>query len=212
LAPAFYAGAMSLTSTTGRRAGSTVASWGSATIPVFALVAVMWVVEAADAVLPGSFDVWGIQPRSEEGLVGIVLAPILHVGFAHLIANTVAFLVLGCAIAITTRRFWRVTIGVALLSGLGVWMFAASGTVTVGASGLVYGYATFLVAWGIFTRRLAAIVIAVAVGLVYGSLVFGVLPGQPGISWQGHLFGSIAGIVMAWWLSRRRPRRGISRY
>lgn len=203
---------MSLTSTNARQAGSTVASWGSATIPVLALVAVMWVVEAADAILPGSFDVWGIQPRTTEGLVGIALAPILHVGFAHLIANTVAFLVLGCVIAITTRRFWRVTIGVALLSGLGVWLFAAPGTVTVGASGLVYGYATFLVAWGIFTRRLGAIVIAVVVGLVYGSLVFGVLPGQPGISWQGHLFGGLAGVVMAWWLSGRRPRRGINQY
>jgi len=202
---------MSLTSSTGRRAGTTVESWGAATIPVLALVAVMWVVEAADAVLPGSFDVWGIQPRSEEGLLGIALAPILHVGFAHLIANTVAFLVLGCAIAITTRHFWRITIGVALLSGLGVWLFAAPGTVTVGASGLVYGYATFLVAWSIFTRRLGAIVIAVAVGLVYGSLVFGVLPGQPGISWQGHLFGAIAGVVVAWWLSRRRPHTSVSR-
>jgi membrane associated rhomboid family serine protease len=202
---------MSLTSTTGRRAGTTVASWGSATIPVLALVAVMWVVEAADAVLPGSFDVWGIRPRSGDGLVGIVLAPILHVGFAHLIANTVAFLVLGCAIAITTHRFWRVTIGVALLSGLGVWLFAAPGTVTVGASGLVYGYATFLVAWGLFTARTGAIVVAVLVGLVYGGLVFGVLPGRPGISWQGHLFGAIAGVVMAWWLSRRRGRPASSR-
>lgn len=198
---------MSLTSTSSRRAGSTVGSWGSATVPVLALVAVMWVAEAADAILPGSFDVWGIQPRSADGLVGIALAPILHVGFAHLIANTVAFLVLGCAIAVTTRRFWRVTIGVALLSALSVWLFAAPGTVTVGASGLVYGYATFLVAWGIFTRRLGAIVAAVAVGVVYGSLVFGVLPGQPGISWLGHLSGAIAGIVMAWWLSRHRPPR-----
>jgi len=66
---------MSMTSTTGRRAGSTMASWGSATVPVLALVAVMWVIEAADAILPGSFDVWGIRPRSGEGLVGIVLAP-----------------------------------------------------------------------------------------------------------------------------------------
>jgi membrane associated rhomboid family serine protease len=67
-------------------------------------------------------------------------------------------------------------------------------------------------AWGILTRRLAAIVVAVAVGVVYGGLVFGVLPGQPGISWQGHLFGAIGGVVMACWLSRRRPRRAISRY
>ena len=195
---------MSLTTPTSRRVGTTLSAWAAAALPVFVLLGVMWLLEAADYVLPGSFDVWGIRPRSSEGLVGIPLAPVLHVGFAHLIANSLAFLVLGCAIAITTRRFWRVTIGVALLSGLGVWLFAAPGTVTVGASGLVYGYATFLVAWGVLTARAGAIVVAVLVAIIYGGLVFGVLPGQPGISWQGHLFGALAGIVMAWWLARGR--------
>jgi membrane associated rhomboid family serine protease len=191
-----------------RRAGSSVrrASGGplAATVPVLVLAALMWAEEITDAALPGSFDRYGIRPRSLDGLSGVPLAPFLHAGFGHLLANTGAFLILGATIALTTRAFWRVTIGVAVLGGLGVWLFAAPHTVTVGASGLIYGYAAFLVAWGLLARRLLAFVVAVVVALLYGGLVFGVMPGQPGISWQGHLFGAAAGVLVAWWLARRR--------
>ena len=188
-----------------------VSSWRStaslhAVLPVFALLALMWLVELVDVITPLNLDQFGIRPRTEDGLPGVLLAPLLHVGFAHLIANAGAFLVLGCAIAITTRMFWRVTLGVAVLGGLAVWLLAPGGTVVVGASGLVYGYATFLLAWGVFTARPVAIVVALVVAVVYGGLVYGVLPGQPGISWQGHLFGALAGVAVAWWL-RTRGRR-----
>lgn len=172
----------------------------AATLPVFVLVLLMWAEEIVDS-LPGvDLDRYGIRPQDVEGLVGIVTAPFLHGGFGHLIANTGAFLVLGCLIAMTTRRFWPVTIGVALVGGFATWLAAAPNTVHIGASGLVYGYAAFLVAWGVFSRRAMAVVVAVIVVLMYGGIVVGVLPGQPGISWQGHLFGALAGVLMAWLL------------
>lgn len=175
--------------------------------PIMMVVA-MWLVVFLDATTPTPLVQYGIRPRSEEGLIGIFAAPFLHANLAHLIANTGAFLILGLAIALTTRRFWPATIGVALISGFGVWIIGAPNTVHVGASGLVYGYAAFLVAWGLFTRRLVSILVAVAVVLFYGGLVFGVLPTQEGVSWQGHLFGAVAGVIMAYRLSRsRRPAR-----
>ncbi|WP_026875917.1 rhomboid family intramembrane serine protease [Jiangella gansuensis] len=180
----------------------------AATVPVFVLVLVMWASEIVDA-LPGvDLDQYGIRPRDGEGLIGVPASPFLHGGFDHLIANTGAFLVLGGLIAMTTRRFWPVTVGVALVGGFATWLVAAPNTVHIGASGLVYGYAAFLVAWGVLSRRVLSIVVAVVVVLMYGGIVVGVLPGQPGISWQGHLFGAAAGVLMAFLLRGRAARSG----
>lgn len=179
----------------------------AAVIPVIGMSVVMWALEIIDQ-LPGvDLDQYGIQPRSGEGLVGVVAAPFLHGGFGHLIANTGAFLVLGSLIALTTRKFWSVAIGVALLGGLGTWLVAASNTNHIGASGLVYGFAAFLVAWGVLTRKLLSLLVTVVVIVMYGGIVLGVLPGQPGISWQGHLFGALAGVLMAFVLRDRNTRR-----
>ncbi len=178
------------------------------TIPVLVLVALMWVEEIIDAIPGVNLDQYGIRPRQVEGLLGIPAAPFLHSGFSHLVANTGALLVLGILVVLTTHRFWVVTVGVVLLGGLGTWLVAGGNTVHVGASGLVYGYAAFLVAWGILTRSLRGVLVAVLVVLLYGSIVFGVLPGQPGVSWEGHLFGAAAGVLMAFllrWRSRTAP-------
>lgn len=172
------------------------------------MVLAMWIVAVVDAASSTQLVQYGIRPRSEEGLVGILAAPFLHANSAHLIANTGAFIVLGMLVAAVSRRYWQVTAGVALISGAAVWLIAAPNTIHIGASGLVYGYAAFLVAWGFVTRRASSILVAVLVVLLYGGLVFGVLPTQQGISWQGHLFGAIGGVVMALVLSpRRQPTR-----
>jgi membrane associated rhomboid family serine protease len=172
------------------------------------MVLAMWIVAFVDAGASTQLVQYGIRPRSEDGLVGILAAPFLHANFAHLIANTGAFIVLGMLVAAVSRRYWPVTAGVALISGVAVWLIAAPNTIHIGASGLVYGYAAFLVAWGLVTRRASSILVAVLVVLLYGGLVFGVLPTQQGISWQGHLFGAIGGVVMALVLSpRRQPAR-----
>ncbi len=176
--------------------------------PILVLVAVMWLLELIDAVLAIPLDAFGIVPRTGDGLLGIGAAPFLHLGFGHLAANTGALLVLGALVLLTSPYFWMVTVSVALFGGLGVWLTGDPHTVVIGASGLVYGYAAYLVALGIFRRSVKNLLVAVLVVLLYGGFVFGVLPGQAGVSWQGHLFGAVVGIAIARWHARNAPRRG----
>ncbi|GIG64709.1 rhomboid family intramembrane serine protease [Phytomonospora endophytica] len=168
--------------------------------------ALLWVLEAVDYVLPADMDALGIVPRDVDGLTGIVLAPFLHAGFDHLGANTVPLLVLGFLAALRgPGRFVLATVVIVLVSGIGVWLTAPAYTVTVGASGVVFGYFGYVIGRGLFDRRLLDIAVAVVVLFVYGSIVWGVLPGQSGISWQGHLFGLVGGVLAAWML--RGPRK-----
>jgi len=164
---------------------------------VAAMVAVMWLVEAVD-VVAGDLDASGIRPRDPEGLVGVALSPFLHGGFGHLLGNTIPFAVLGAAIALGGLvRVATVTGIVALVGGLGTWLAAPSGTIVIGASGLVFGFATYLVARGAFSRRPLHLVGGLVVLVLYGStLLFGLVP-TPGVSWEGHLFGAIGGLVAA---------------
>lgn len=165
---------------------------------VFAMVAVMWVVEIIDVLPHTDLDSWGIRPRQLRGLTGIVLAPFLHDGFGHLIGNTIPFLVLGCIIAASgIQRFVQVTVIVGAVAGLGTWLVGPAHTVHIGASGLVFGYLTYLITRGVFERHLGQIVLGVVVAFFYGSILWGLLP-RPGISWQGHVFGAIGGVVAAW--------------
>lgn len=173
--------------------------------PVFLLVALMWVLEVADLILPGDWDLLGIWPRDPDRLYGVALSPMLHGGFGHLMANTIPVLVLGCLVALGgRRRFCAVTAIVALGGGLLVWLAAPTGTVTIGASGLVFGYLAYLVVNGVRTRRLWDIVAGVVAFLLYGSGLGAMLPWAVpnGVSWQAHLAGALAGGVAAWVLPR----------
>lgn len=164
----------------------------------------MWVSEAADQVVfDGDLDRFGIVPRQLDGLSGVVLAPFLHAGFGHLLANTIPLLVLGGLIAFKgLRRLVTVASGVVVLGGLGVWLFGRS-AIHLGASGVVFGFLGYLVAAGLLERRMRSTVLAVVAVVLYGSLIWGVLPGTAGVSWESHLFGLIAGVVMARVVTRR---------
>lgn len=164
-------------------------------------VAILWLVEGLDAVLPGQFEGNGIRPRSDAGMSGILFGPLIHSNWAHLIGNSVPLLVLGFLLAMSgVRTFLAVTAVVWLASGFGVWLVGSAFTVHVGASGVVFGWIAYLVLRGVFARSLRQIALGVGVFIVYGSALWGVLPGQVGISWEGHLFGALGGIAAAWWL------------
>lgn len=168
-------------------------------------VTLMWLLEIVDLFLGGRLDYYGIRPLSIIGLRGIVLAPFLHGGLGHLIANTIPFLTLGWLIMLRqTSDFFTVTIITMLVSGLGVWLLAPANSIHIGASGLIFGYFGFLLLRGYFERSFAAILFSLIVGLLYGGMIWGVLPLQDGISWQGHLFGFVAGAFAARLVAKRR--------
>jgi membrane associated rhomboid family serine protease len=179
---------------------------------VAGMAAVMWVVEVIDQISGGSLEQYGIYPHDLDGLPGIFSAPFLHAGFDHLIGNTIPFLVLGAVIALSgAARVAATTLIVAVVGGLGTWLIAPSNTDHIGASGVVFGYATYLIGRGVFSRNLLHLAVGVAVVAVYGgTLLFGLAP-RDGISWQGHLFGGLGGLIAARALDRRagsRPSSG----
>ncbi len=171
---------------------------------VGAMAVVMWVVEVIDAA-GAHLDTNGIHPRDPGTLPDIAFAPFLHAGWGHLIGNTVPFLLLGGAIALSgLARTAAVTAIVAVIGGLGTWLIGPAHTNHIGASGLVFGFAAYLIARGAFSHRPLHLVAGLAVIAVYGAtLAFSLVP-HPGISWQGHLFGAVGGVVAARVLDRRR--------
>jgi membrane associated rhomboid family serine protease len=180
--------------------------------PPLLLLAAMWILETVDVVLRGRLDNGGIEPRETDGLLGILFAPLLHGGYSHLLSNTIPLLVLGTLVAASGRGvFWKVTGAVVLLGGLGTWLIAPANTVTIGASGLVFGYLGYLLVAGIRTRHWRDLLIGAAVLIVYGTLLLGALPWSvaSNISWQAHLTGALAGGLSAWWFAPHaapRPR------
>ena len=176
---------------------------------VVALAALMWVVEVLDQAAGGRLDRNGIEPRELDGLDGVVWAPFLHGDFSHLIGNTIPFLLLGITIAFSgVARVILVTVVVAVVGGLGTWLIAPADTVHIGASGIVFGYAGYLVARGVFSRNLPQIVLGAVVVAVWGTTLLQGLVPEDGISWQGHLFGAVGGVVAARLLHRRGERAG----
>ena len=176
---------------------------------VAVMAGLMWVVEIVDQVADGRLDANGIEPRELEGLDGIVWAPFLHGGFDHLIGNTIPFLLLGFAIAVAGLvRVATVTVIVALVGGLGTWLIAPANTVHIGASGIVFGFASYLVARGLYSRSVAQIALGIVVLAVWGTTLLQGLVPEDGISWQGHLFGAIGGVIAARLLHRRAIRAG----
>ncbi len=165
-------------------------------------VLLIWVIEILDnllfqRILRSGLDQFGIYPRTFLGLRGIVFAPFLHGGYYHVAANTVPFLVLGWLIMLrNTADFWTVSVVSAFVSGLGTWLFGRT-AIHIGASGMIFGYFGYLLFRGYFERSIVAIAISLLVGFTYGGMIYGVLPSQPWISWEGHLFGFIGGAIAA---------------
>ena len=169
------------------------------------LLAVMWGIELLDWIGGRwlELDQFGIVPRRVSGLPGIPLAPFLHAGWSHLAANSLPFAILGLFVmGRGERAFWAVSAGIVVLGGFAVWLLGRGQAVHVGASGLIFGYFGYLMALGLIERSVVSILRALAVGLFYGSIIWGVLPNHRGVSWESHLFGLLAGVALAWFSSR----------
>jgi membrane associated rhomboid family serine protease len=166
---------------------------------LFTLVLLAWILELVDRVAyGGTLDRFGIQPREVGRLWGILVAPLLHVGWVHLASNTGPFIVLGWLVLLRgIRDFVVVSVCAILIGGLGVWIFGAANSIHVGASGVVFGYLGYLLARGYFERSVWSVVLAIGAGILYGSVLWGLVPGQSGISWEGHLFGLVGGVAAA---------------
>ncbi|WP_344803582.1 rhomboid family intramembrane serine protease [Microlunatus ginsengisoli] len=166
---------------------------------------VLWLSELVDQLSGNQLDYYGIHARELDGLPEIYTAPLLHGGWEHLMANSGPFFVLGLLVLLGGALRWVVTTLISVtVSGLAAWVLTPIGTIVLGASGLIFGWLTYLLVRGILTRRPAQVIMGIAVLVVYGGMIWGVLPGAAGISWQAHLGGAAGGILAAWLLHRRR--------
>lgn len=181
---------------------------GGATIVSF--VALLYVIELSDQLTGHSLDYDGIRPLEADGLWGIILAPLLHASWAHLIANTGPALVLGFLVTLSgLARFVWATAIVWIVGGFGTWLIGNVGSTCgetdhIGASGLIFGWLTFLVVFGFFTRTVWQIIVGILVLFLYGSILWAAVPVLNmcgGVSWQGHLCGALAGVLAAYLLS-----------
>jgi membrane associated rhomboid family serine protease len=174
-------------------------------------LAVFWAVFVVNALLGGSLLTLGVIPRTTIGLRGILFAPFLHASLSHLVANSIPFVALGWMVMLRDERhFIPVTLAGMIGSGLMAWLLGAPGSVHIGASGVVFGYLGFLMLTGWYTRSFGSILLSVIVTLVWGSLVFGMLPGAPGISWQAHVGGFLGGALAARAFRVRRPQTSLT--
>jgi membrane associated rhomboid family serine protease len=184
---------------------------GWAALIMLVMLAGMWILELLDQLSGHQLDQLGIHAREIDGMPEILTAPFLHAGWDHLISNSLPFLVLGFLVLLSGLARWLVaSLIIIVISGLTAWFLTPANTIILGASGLIFGWMTYLLARGLWSRRLAQVVIAVLVLLVYGGLIWGVFPSGAGISWQAHLGGAVAGVLAAWLLHRRASRQAVS--
>ena len=179
----------------------------AAAVVMLAWVALLWLLEAVDVASGNALDTYGITPRDPAELPDVIPASFLHFGFDHVAANTLPLLVLGFLAAVRDlRRFAGVVAVIVVTGGLGVWLTAPAHSTTAGASVVVFGLFGYLLVRGFVDRRLVDIAVGALVAVLYGSIIWGVLPTNGAVSWQGHLFGLLGGVLAAF-LFRDRPAR-----
>lgn len=187
-----------------RRASTPV----GAAVVIGSLLVLMWVLEIIDQLTGNSLDGFGIEPRNVDDLGSIATAPFIHFGWAHLEANSIPFFVLG--VVVLMGGLWRwltATVIPTITSGLTAWLIAPPHSITAGASGLIFGWLTYVLVRGIFSRKISHILVGVAALAIYGSVLWGIFPTTSGVSWQAHLGGAIGGALAAW-VVEARGRRG----
>lgn len=174
----------------------------------------IWAIFVLNVILPIDFNQYGIRPRTLSGIFGVFLSPFLHGNLPHIISNSIPLFVLTLVLLVFYEKQALGTIlGIILLGGLLVWLLAdffTGYTVHIGASGLIYGLVAFLILSGIFQRSFKSLLISIVVFLVYGGIFYYILPHRPNISWEGHLFGALAGCFMAYAYRNRMHNNSVS--
>jgi len=174
---------------------------------LFRFVFIMWVVFSIQFFLHINLNGFGILPRTLPGMVGILTAPLIHGNSVHILSNTIPLLFLGWTLFFFYESIARqIFIICYLVTNLLVWIFARP-SLHIGASGLVYGIACFLIFYGFFKKDFKSLIISVIILFFYGSMVYGIFPNQPGISWESHLIGAIVGGYAAMYFARNRQPR-----
>ncbi|WP_297590146.1 rhomboid family intramembrane serine protease [uncultured Corynebacterium sp.] len=170
-------------------------------------LAVIWVVYALNAlVFDGALWVFGIQPLDLSTIWHIFTSPLLHANLEHIVGNSIPGAIFAFLIGYSGKRvFWEVTTFAMLVSGLGTWLIGGIGTNHIGASGVIYGWLTYLLLRGIFNRSLRQILLGLVLAFFYSGLIWGVLPGTPGVSWQAHLCGAIGGLLAGMFITSDDP-------
>lgn len=177
---------------------------------VLVFILILWSIKVIDTILPYDLCQLGIAPRSIRGLVGIILAPFLHANYFHLISNTIpTFVLLLVLLTFYKKHALTVIIGSVLMGGVLVWIFGRTAT-HVGISGLIYSLAAFLIISGIFKKNIKSLLISLLIIILYGGLIWGILPGRLLVSWEGHLFGAAAGVFIAYIIFKRGKTAEIS--
>jgi membrane associated rhomboid family serine protease len=175
------------------------------------LIVLMWIVEAISSLDSNALANDGIVPRNFDRIWGILTSPFIHLSFQHLTDNTIPFAFMGAIIALQgAARLARVTLFVIVVGGLGTWLIAPSHSVTDGASGVIFGYATYLLARGFFDRSALELLAGAVVGAVWGAVLVASLIPHYGVSWQAHACGGLAGLLAAYAFSGRRQRRSVA--
>ncbi|NNF99689.1 MAG: rhomboid family intramembrane serine protease [Desulfobacteraceae bacterium] len=174
---------------------------------IFFLIMTLWIVYVIDLILPMDLRQWGIYPRQPIGLAGIILSPLLHVNFSHLVVNTVPLFILSAILVVFYDRLAVSVLTVVwLMGGMLIWVFARTGN-HIGASGLIYGIAAFLVSYGVWKRNFISIFVSLIIAFFYGgSVISGVLPFQHTVSWESHLFSGASGIFAGFMFRKHRPK------
>jgi membrane associated rhomboid family serine protease len=181
---------------------------GWAALVMLLLLAGLWMLEFLDQLSGHQLDQLGIHAREVDGMPEIFTAPFLHAGWDHLLSNSLPVYVLGFLVLLSGLARWLASsLIIIVISGMAAWSLTPAHTIILGASGLIFGWLTYLLARGIWSRRPAQVVVAALVLLVYGGLIWGIFPNGAGVSWQAHLGGAIGGVVAAWLLHRRASRQ-----
>ena len=166
----------------------------------FAAIAVLWLVYISNLILEIDLRMYGITPRQIDGLWGILAAPFLHGDIHHLMANTgVLFILLAVSLSYNRAVTLLALVTIILFGGGMVWLLGREGTIHIGASGVILGLIGFLMCLGVFRREWKELIISILISIIYGGALYSLLIYTPGISWTGHMFGFVAGILAAWW-------------